>query len=103
MQVTWTHFIKFANRALRTHRSKPGTQFPPYLFTFLGFSSAVAFDMPHSLKVLNDVTQKQRELAIFTVFLSSDENKILVDAARCKLNEMSLIGESMYVLSESAA
>jgi hypothetical protein len=103
MQVTWTYFIKFANRDLSTHRFKQGTQFPPYLFTFLGFSSAVALDTPQSLELLNGVTYKQKELAIFTIFLSKDENKNLVDAARCKFNEMSLIGESMYVLGESAA
>jgi hypothetical protein len=52
--------------------------------------------------VLNDVTEKQKVLAVFTFFLSKEENKILVEAARCKFNEMSLISESMYVLSESA-
>jgi len=65
MQVTCPYFIKFANRGLSTLRSTQGTQFPPYLFTFLGFSSAVAFDMPQSLKMLNEVTQKHKELAIF--------------------------------------
>jgi len=95
MQVTWTYFIKFANRDLSTPRFKQGTQFPLYLFTFPGFSSAVSLDTSQSLGVLNDVTYKQKELAFFTVFLSKDENKILVDAARCKFNEMSLIGESM--------
>jgi hypothetical protein len=92
---------------LRTDRTalrfKQGTQFPPYLFTFLGFSSAVAFNTPPSLRIVNDVTWKQKDSAIFRVFLSNDENKILVDAARHKFNEMSLIGESMYVLSEYGA
>jgi hypothetical protein len=45
--------------------------------------------------------KNKKELAILTVFLSEDENKILVDAACCKFNETSLISESMYVLSES--
>lgn len=101
MQVTSTYFIKFANRDLTTPRFIQGTQFPPYLFTFLGFSSALfSIRLRHS-KYLMTLHKNKKELAILTVFLSEDENKILVDAACCKFNETSLISESMYVLSES--
>jgi hypothetical protein len=56
--------------------------------------------MPQLLKELNDVKWKQQDLAICTFFLSKKENKILVDAASWKFNDMSLVGDSMYIWAD---